>query len=153
MRSTANLSSTPPTYILLCYFYNYGTFDTMARYDPCHTYYNDLLDDEGEEPPTSPIPPGMCGSRKWANNELEEMPEQHVADLIEIEERERRNKGEDGDWEGEGEMEEEANHGFRDLIPVIGQNLILPPALKPLTEPLSLRPSWSGCALAAVVTE
>ena len=57
-------------------------------------------------------------------------------------------EGKKGEMEGEGEVEEKANHGFHDHLSIIGQNKSPPPALKLLTDPLSLRPTWSGKVMA-----
>ena len=100
----------------------------MARYNRWDPECIELLDedDEGEkwieDPPSSPSP-GMCGSTAWYYNEQEDTPEQHMADLIEAEE---KWMGEEDEKEGDGEMDEETNQGFQNLISVIGQNISLP---------------------------
>ena len=69
-------------------------------------------------------------------------------------EEESRNKGEEDELGGYWDQDSEANHGFQDLISKLGQSTIHPPALKPLTEPTSLRPaSWYRHAKAPEVME
>ena len=79
-------------------------------------------------------------------------PEVTIADMTE---EERRYKEEDDERDENWNQNLEANQGYRDLMAEISPKLSKPPSLKPLTEPLSLRPlsSWAKPAKVPEVME